>query len=404
MRLVKSLFRKKGRKESRLRYMMALSHLWLGLLSTIVIFIICLTGSIYAFRNPFNDFKNRNLINASIPENADLLHIDEIQDIFRDKGLEIRSIVIPASKNKNLIISYTDKNNNSGGTGYFNPYTCQEIKGTYDRSSDLFFQTLLSLHRNLSLGQTGKQIVGASVLIFVFMLISGLVLWWPRAWKWRTLKSSLLVRWRATSFQVIYGIHKVFGFYAFLLLLFIAITGLYITYPWMKNAIIVTLGGESILKKETPADNEVSDSFAALLQEMLQKEAEKTDTVNTAIFPLAKVLEMADEYLDYHAATTIMMPDESNPRYTVRKVNTNNILGAKVNDVVTFDKKGEMRSLDRFKDKPLHRQFIEISQPLHTGEIIGLPGIILYSLISLIGCSLPITGFIIWWKKAGVFR
>ncbi len=384
--------------------MMALSHLWLGLLSTIVIFIICLTGSIYAFRNPFNDFKNRNLINASIPENADLLHIDEIQDIFRDKGLEIRSIVIPASKNKNLIISYTDKNNNSGGTGYFNPYTCQEIKGTYDRSSDLFFQTLLSLHRNLSLGQTGKQIVGASVLIFVFMLISGLVLWWPRAWKWRTLKSSLLVRWRATSFQVIYGIHKVFGFYAFLLLLFIAITGLYITYPWMKNAIIVTLGGESILKKETPADNEVSDSFAALLQEMLQKEAEKTDTVNTAIFPLAKVLEMADEYLDYHAATTIMMPDESNPRYTVRKVNTNNILGAKVNDVVTFDKKGEMRSLDRFKDKPLHRQFIEISQPLHTGEIIGLPGIILYSLISLIGCSLPITGFIIWWKKAGVFR
>ena len=383
---------------------MALSHLWLGLLSTIVIFIICLTGSIYAFRNPFNNFKNRHLINASIPKNTDLLRIDEIEAIFHGKGLEIRSIVIPASKKKNLIISYTDKNSNSGGTGYFNPYTCQEIEGTYDRSSDRFFQTLLSLHRNLSLGQTGKQIVGVSVLIFIFMLISGLVLWWPRSWKWRTFKTSLFVRWRAKSFQVIYGIHKVFGFYALLLLLFMAITGLYITYPWMKNAIIVTLGGESILKKETPANNAVSDSFAALLQEMLQKEAEKTDTVNTAIFPLAKVQEIADEYLDYHATTTIVMPDESNPRYTVRKINTNNILGAKVNDVVTFDKKGEIRSLDRFRDKPLHRQFIEISLPLHTGEIIGLPGIILYSLVSLIGCSLPITGFIIWWKKAGVSR
>lgn len=180
-----------------------------------------------------------------------------------------------------------------------------------------------------------------------------------------------------------------------------AITGLYITYPWMKNAIIVTLGGESILKKETPANNEVSDSFAALLQEMLEKEAEKTDTVSMGIFPLEKVQKMADEYLNYHATTTIVMPAETTPRYTVRKINTNNLLGAKVNDVVTFDKKGEMRSLDRFRDKPLHRQFIEISLPLHTGEIIGLPGIILYSLISLIGCSLPITGFIIWWKKAG---
>lgn len=401
MRLVRSLFRKKGRKESLLRYVMSLSHLWLGLLSTIVIFIICLAGSIYAFRSPFKDFTNRQLINASIPTQGDLLGIDEIEVIFQAKDLEIRSIVIPASKRKNLIISYTDKNTHSAGTGYFNPYTCEEIKGTYDHSSDRFFQTMLSLHRNLSLGERGKQIVGASVLIFIFMLISGLVLWWPRSWKWRTLRTSLLVRWKAKPFQVILGLHKIFGFYALLILLLMAITGLYITYPWMKNAIIVTLGGESILKKETPANNEVSDSFAALLQEMLEKEAEKTDTVSMGIFPLEKVQKMADEYLNYHATTTIVMPDETTPRYTVRKINTNNLLGAKVNDVVTFDKKGEMRSLDRFRDKPLHRQFIEISLPLHTGEIIGLPGIILYSLISLIGCSLPITGFIIWWKKAG---
>jgi uncharacterized iron-regulated membrane protein len=390
MRLIKSLFRKKGRKESRLRYVAALLHLWLGLLSATVIFIICLTGSLYAFRNPFNEFRNRHLIYAAIPDNAELLQLNEIQDIFRGRGLEIRSIVIPANKKKNLIISYTGA---AEGTGYFNPYSCLEAAGTYDRSADPFFQTLLSLHRNLSLGRTGKRIVGASVLVFVFMLVSGLILWWPRTR--RAVRPSFLVKWKAKWFRVIYGIHKVFGFYAFLLLLFIATTGLYISFPWMKNAIIVTLGGESILNKEA----EASGSFASLLQEMLQKEAEKADS--TAAFPLAKTLAMADEYLDYRATTTIVMPDESNPRYTVRKINTNNFLGAKVNDVVTFDKKGEMRSLERFGDKPLHRQFIETSLPLHTGEIIGLPGIILYSLVSLIGCSLPVTGFILWWKKAG---
>lgn len=401
MRLVKSLFRKKGRKESWPRYVMALSHLWLGLLSTIVIFIVCLTGSIYAFKNPFNDFKNRHLINASIPKNGDLLRMDEVEAIFHRNDRNINSIVIPASKKKNLIISYINQNTHLVGTGYFNPYTGEEVNGTYDRSPDRFFQTVLSLHRNLSLGQVGKQIVGISVLIFIFLLISGLVLWWPRTWKWKTLKTSLLVRWKAKSYQVILGLHKVFGFYALLLLLFMALTGLYITYPWMKNAIIVCLGGEPILKKETADNDGVSDSFAALLQEMLEKQAEKADTVHTAIFPLATVQEMANEYLDYHATTTIVMPGESNPRYTVRKINTNNFLGAKVNDMVEFDRKGEMRSLDRFKDKPLHRKFIEISLPLHTGEIIGLPGIILYSLISLIGCSLPVTGFILWWKKAG---
>lgn len=380
---------------------MAISHLWLGLLSTIVIFIVCLAGSIYALRTPFNDFKNRHLIYATIVKNSDLLKLDEIENIFHDKGLEIRSIVIPASKKRNLIISYNEKNSQLTATGYFDPYTCKQIKGNYDNSSELFFQKVLNLHRNLLLGNIGRQIVGISVLIFIFLLISGIVLWWPKSWKWRTLKASLVVRWRVKSFHLFHGIHKIFGFYAFLLLLFISITGLYVTYPWVKNAVIRSLGGESILKKERIADDEVSDSFASLLEEMLQKEAEKTDTVKITLFPLEKVEEMAAKHLDYQATTTIVMPDESNPRYTVRKMNTNNFLGAKVNDVVTFDKNGEVKSIDRFSDKPVHRQFIEISKPLHTGEIIGLPGIILYFLTSLIGCSLPITGFIIWWKKAG---
>src|SRR5690606_39505133 len=51
-----------------------------------------------------------------------------------------------------------------------------------------------------------------------------------------------------------------------------------------------------------------------------------------------------------------------------------------------------------FADKPLHKQFVEISKPLHTGEIMGLPSAILYFIVALIGCMLPITGFIIWWK------
>lgn len=109
---------------------------------------------------------------------------------------------------------------------------------------------------------------------------------------------------------------------------------------------------------------------------------------------------MAERYLAYEGTTTIVMASAENPRYRISKVNTHNLFGAKVTDGVTFDRQGEMRSLERFSDLPLHRQFIAISLPLHTGEIIGLPGILLYALVSLIGCSLPVTGFLIWWKKA----
>ena len=50
MNILKSLVRKRLKKESKLKYAIALLHLWLGLLSSLVIFTVCLTGSIYAFK------------------------------------------------------------------------------------------------------------------------------------------------------------------------------------------------------------------------------------------------------------------------------------------------------------------------------------------------------------------
>lgn len=401
MRLIESLFRKKGRKESLFRYLMSVSHLWLGLLSSIVLFIVCLAGSLYAFRSPTHEYINRKLLNTTVSESEKSLQTEEIEALFIDRNQVIESIVIPAASNKNLIISYRDIHLNRQATGYFNPFTGEEVKGAYNHRAEPFFQSMLALHRNLMLGHTGKQIVGLSVIIFVSLLLSGLVLWWPRSWRWRTVKAALRIRWKSGFFQVIYGLHKVVGFYTFLLLLFIAITGLYIAYPWMKNAVIITLGGESILQKKTSAEEEVSESFAALMQEMLEKEKEKTADSLSTRFALSQVHAMANNYLGYDATTTIVMANTLNPRYHVVKVNANNPFGAKVTDEVTFDQMGEMRSLERFSDLPLHQKFIEISLPLHTGEIIGLPGIILYAFISLIGCSLPVTGFLIWWKKAG---
>lgn len=400
MRLLKSLFRKKGRSESLFRYLVSLSHLWLGLLSSVVLIIVCLSGSLYAFRTPYQQFQNRELLNAKVPKGGRLMQSEEIASLFHDRAQVIESIVLPTDKKKNLFISYSDRESNLSRTGYFNPYTGEEVSGQFDRSSEPFFQMLLNLHRNLLLGSTGKQIVGISVIIFVILLFSGLILWWPKSRRWRTIKASFQVRWRANSFQLNYSLHRVLGVYAFPLLLFIALTGLYIAYPWMKNSVIVTLGGEPILQKESPVGEEVSDAFAALMLEMLEKEQEKMEEDQSAHFSLPEVEAMVEEYLAYEGTTTIMMPSAENPRYRISKVNTHNLLGAKVTDMVTFDRQGEMRSLERFSDLALHRQFIDISLPLHTGEIIGLPGIILYALVSLIGCSLPVTGFLIWWKKA----
>ena len=127
------------------------------------------------------------------------------------------------------------------------------------------------------MGNVGRQILGAGVLIFVFLLFSGFVLWLPK--RIRNLKQSLTVKWNARFQRLNYDLHNTLGFYTFLLLFFIAITGLYVTYPWVKNILIVSLGGESI--SSINAENKgADDAFAGLLSDMIQKQNEKKEEQN----------------------------------------------------------------------------------------------------------------------------
>jgi uncharacterized iron-regulated membrane protein len=396
MSLLKSLLRKRRKKESLFKYVMGILHLWLGLLSSLIIFVVCLTGTLYVFRNQILDLYNSDKVYVKAEGNR--IPLDSLRKQFTDKNLEITTLVIPANPKKSLVITYTDQITKISKTHYFNPYTGAEL-GAADRGLDSFFAVVLDIHKNILLSNTGKQIVGVATLIFCFMLFSGFVLWLPK--KWKNLKDGLRIKWKAKFYRVNYDLHNTLGFYALLMLFFIAITGLYVTYPWMKSTIIVSLGGEPVLTAGAgeKANEAASNAFADLLQKMVNKQEDIQTTQDVKPISLDSITMLTNRHLNYKATTLIQLPDDQNPWYSIQKINTQNWLGAQLPDHITFDKKGELKTLELFADKPLHKQFVEISKPLHTGEIMGLPSAILYFIVALIGCMLPITGFIIWWKK-----
>lgn len=367
-------------------------HLWLGLLSSAVVFVMCLTGCLYAFKNQINDFSNRDKIYISQGSGA-VMNPDLIQAELLKQNKELTSLMIPDDNGKSYVIGYRE--NNLDKNTYYNQYT-GELLGQADVGSTQFFETVLDLHRNLMMGNVGRQIVGASVLIFCVLLISGLILWLPK--KLKFLKQGLTVMFKAKFQRVNYDLHNTLGFYTFLMLFFIAVTGLYVTYPWVKNGLIVSLGGSSIDNISKEKDNG-EDAFGGLLEDMLQKQDEKKNLKNAESASIDKILKLADHHLPYHAVTSIELPNKENPRYVVIKTNRQNLLGMMFPDEVTFDKTGVFKTKVSFSDKPLNKQFTALAKPLHTGEIMGLPSIILYFIVSLIGCSLPVTGFLIWWHK-----
>ena len=391
-KLLKSIFRKRRKNETFFKYLIWISHFWLGLLSSIVVFVVCFTGCLYAFKNQITEIYNRDKVFVEKVSNAKKFSADDVQNQFLKNHKKITALTVSNDEGRSVSVSYEE--NGVAQTTFFNQYTGEEL-GAVDTSLNVFFETVLDLHKNLLMGNVGRQIVGAGVLIFVFLLFSGFVLWLPK--RIRNLKQSLTVKWNARFQRLNYDLHNTLGFYTFLLLFFIAITGLYVTYPWVKNILIVSLGGESI--SSINAENKgADDAFAGLLSDMIQKQNEKKEEQKVKI-SLDEILKKADDILPYKAVTTIELPNKENPRFVVSKINNTHFLGMMLPDEVTFDKNGELKTKDLFLDKPLNEQFTALVKPLHTGEIMGLPSIILYFIVCLIGCSLPVTGIVIWWHR-----
>jgi uncharacterized iron-regulated membrane protein len=108
-----------------------------------------------------------------------------------------------------------------------------------------FFQLVLSLHRNLLLGDTvGGIVTGTSALCFFVLLLSGLILWFPRKWKAKAFKRALVLKRDVGGKRLNYDLHNISGFYILIPALLICITGLVFAFDWADKSVQYVANGE----------------------------------------------------------------------------------------------------------------------------------------------------------------
>ncbi|PWJ41773.1 putative iron-regulated membrane protein [Sediminitomix flava] len=374
---------------------MSMSHLWLGLLSSIVLIVVCFSGAMFAFKKQITELLNYSVVFNKDRELKEWVKPDAIINDFTRNGLEVISIDYPADFNRNIFVSYQNKGSNKKESIYIHPSNGEVIGKKYV-STTHFFQTVKTLHKNLFLGEVGKQIVGISVFIFVFLLFSGIVLWFPK--NKRQLKTNLKVKWSAKLPRVIYDLHKVIGFYFLFPLVFISITGLYIAYPWVKSTILVSLGGQPVLNISNKEDvqHKLSDTFASFLEESMNIQHKEKGSQSISIDPLLKDV---NQRLAYNGSTSIALAVNDKTEIEITKIKQEGLMNLIVPDQIIYNQKGEFKKAILFSDLTIADQFKTVSLPLHTGEIFGLSGVIFYFIVTMVGCSLPITGLLIWLRK-----
>src|SRR5690606_12189087 len=120
-------------------------------------------------------------------------------------------------------------------------------------------------------------VVAYSTLIFIIVMISGLVLWWPKKWKGKRLRRSFWPKWSVKWKRLNYDLHNIIGFYSFLLGVAIGITGLFFSFPDLKSVVATSLNQLSVKAQPStkiiqphipkPTEHPLDDALYYLLEE-----------------------------------------------------------------------------------------------------------------------------------------
>ncbi|HTE31345.1 MAG TPA: PepSY-associated TM helix domain-containing protein, partial [Chryseolinea sp.] len=163
-------------KRTTAKYWIGRIHLWLGLSSGLIVFVIAVTGCLYAFQAEIrNTLEPYRFVEA------------EQKEVLPPSALRvIGETVLPGKKMHGIMyprpgyaaqVSYYDIDYYY--IAYLNPYTGKVFKVSDEDSG--FFNFILDGHFYLWLPPAiGQPIAASATLIFLVMMISGLILWWPR--------------------------------------------------------------------------------------------------------------------------------------------------------------------------------------------------------------------------------
>lgn len=364
--------------KSRFSKINAWLHLWLGLASGIVVFIMAITGCILVFEQEIKQLTSPWL-NVAAQSAEKVLPPSKIYNAVQKQ--------LPNKEIHGVWYHGLDKaikvDIESDSIVYVNPYN-GKITGIVDHED--FFHIIDEGHYYVWLGkEIGSQVTAWGTLIFFFLLISGFIMWFPKKWNKTTANASFKIKWRAKFKRVNYDLHNVMGFYVMILALLIAFTGLIMSFHWVRESTYWISGGW--------ADEPVKKEAVAVIKDTIS--VQQLDMLTAADFIWKKVrTEIAKENKE---AVIIHFPDEPTEDFYACTDMNNGVWRDLYFDPNTLELLP--KSQKYIKGERFSKWLMRSNYSLHVGTIGGLSTKIIYFLASLICASLPVTGFIIWYNR-----
>lgn len=365
-------------------------HSMAGLVLALLFSLIALTGVIMSFEDEIVDHLNASIMQV-VPRTTPALLPDELVARLKavpDAG-KIAAITLSSDPSAAVHVRFArDEQGARPSSLYLDPYD-GHVLGV-PRGED-FFATVRRLHRWLLIpGDAkgwGRQITGVAALSLIVMLISGLVLRWPR--RASSVKMWLRPNLGLSGRGLHRSLHAVIGTWVLPIYLVMALTGLWYSFDWYKDGVVRLLSRPHVA--------------AAKMQPKQSRPPVHPEPAQPVGFDRAWSALQHEESSGF-ARAQLTLPAGPGTVMRIRSWPKDSTLESMRDEFRIDAVTGQVVSAERYADKTLGEKTIASVLDIHSGAVLGWPGKLAFMIAAALMPLFAITGVLLYLSRRKLRR
>ncbi len=375
-------------------------HLTVGVTAGLIILIMSVTGVLLTYERQITYWADTRGYRVAPPSpDATRLSIEALLAKAREAraGATITTVTARSGATEPVAIGLAGDPGAGPGGGraiFLDPYTGAILGEGSKRVRD-FFRVVTDWHRWLGASGTGrnaaKAVTGACNLGFLFIVCSGIYLWWPRKRNWPQFKNILWFKRGLSGKARDFNWHNAIGFWSFTPLLIITLSAVVISYQWAGD-LVYRLVGENPPQQRGPGQPARQPSPDGPRRERTEPGGTERRETSQQLDNLDEMWARAERQVPNWRSVSLRMPNSPDAPLTFTIDEGDGGQPHKRSQLTLDRKTGEVARWEPFSSYTAGRKLRSFLRFAHTGEVAGVVGQTVAGLASLGGAFLVWTG------------
>ena len=366
---------------NRVRKIIFWCHLPIGVTGGLIILVMSVTGVLLTYEKQIISWADTRNYTVSRGQSAERKSIESLLEVAgKQRSTPPTGITIRSNLNAPAEIAFGRET-----PLFLDPYT-GAVLGDGAHKVRSFFRTVTEWHRWL--GAQGENrtaartITGACNFGFLLLVISGVVLWWPKKLTRKQVRNSTWFRRSLPAKARDFNWHNVIGFWCAIPLFIVIISAIPISYSWAGN-LVYRLVGETPPAPRGPANS---------------GRTRETLGNHVSFAGLDQLFNRAERHATGWQSITMQIPNAADGPVSFNIDQGNGGQPQKRAQLTLSRTDGEVVRWEPFSSYSRGRQLRSILRFAHTGEVAGVFG------QTIAGIASAGAIFLVWTGLALAFR